>query len=238
MFSRNFYYKINYQIKRKANFNVFFNYILDRPKHPFVQVNKKKYRKLHQAYLQNKRTSTDYFSINAYYWNSIIKKNFKEFSYLEIGSWEGNSALYILKNYKTKKVYCVDIWDKDKNYEDLYAKNFKNFLFNMVEFKDRFSFFKDSSDDFFLKNNENFDIIYVDGAHEALQVDRDINNAWNYLNLNGIMICDDYFGGNLYTGLDEDVPATSINQFLKKHNKKLKILCVNNNQIFIKKISN
>ena len=52
------------------------------------------------------------------------------------------------------------------------------------------------------------------------------------------MICDDYFGGNLYTGLDEDVPATSINQFLKKHNKKLKILCVNNNQIFIKKISN
>ena len=78
MFSRNFYYKINYQIKRKANFNVFFNYILDRLKHPFVQVNKKKYRKLHQAYLQNKRTSTDYFSINAYYWNSIIKKNFSE----------------------------------------------------------------------------------------------------------------------------------------------------------------
>jgi len=238
MLSINFYYKINYQIKRKANFNVFFNYVVDRLKHPFIQSNKKKYRKLHQAYLQNKRTSTDYFSINAYYWNHIIKKHFKEISYLEIGSWEGNSALYVLKNHKTKKVYCVDVWDKDINYQELYAKNFKNFLFNMEEFKGRFSFFKERSDDFFLKNTENFDIIYIDGIHDALQVDRDINNAWNFLNLNGIMICDDFFYGNLYSKLDINVPATSINQFIKKHNKKLKILCVNNNQIFIQKTSN
>ena len=93
----------------------------------------------------------------------------------------------------------------------------------MEEFKGRFSFFKERSDDFFLKNTENFDIIYIDGIHDALQVDRDINNAWNFLNLNGIMICDDFFYGNLYSKLDINVPATSINQFIKKHNKKLKI---------------
>ena len=108
----------------------------------------------------------------------------------------------------------------------------------MQEFMGRFSFFKDTSDNFFLKNRESFDIIYVDGTHEALQVERDINNSWKFLNLNGIMICDDYFYGNLYTGLNNDVPATSINKFLKENKNKLKILCVNNNQIFIKKTLN
>ena len=238
MLSLKFYYRINYLIKREANFDVFLSYILDRFKHPFVQSYKKKHRKSHQSYLKNKRTTTDYFSINAYYWNHIINKHFKEFSYLEVGSWEGNSAIYILKNYKTKKVYCVDVWEKDKNYEELYTKNFKNFLLNMQEFVGRFSFFKDTSDNFFLKNKESFDIIYVDGTHEALQVERDINNSWKFLNLNGIMICDDYFYGNLYTGLNDDVPATSINKFLKENKNKLKILCVNNNQIFIKKTLN
>ena len=55
MLSLNFYYKINYQIKRKASLNVFYYYCLDRLKHPFVQFQKKKYRKLNQLYLKNKK---------------------------------------------------------------------------------------------------------------------------------------------------------------------------------------
>ena len=236
MLSLNFYYKINYQIKRKAGLNVFYYYCLDRLKHPFVQSQKKKYRKLHQLYLKSKKNTTDYFSINAYYWNYIIKENFKNFSYMEIGSYEGNSVSYILKNFSPKKVYCVDVWEKDKNYKGINKQNFDNFKFNMKEFEGRFSFFKEGSDNFFEKNSDYFDIIYVDGTHESHQVHKDINNAWNFLNLNGIMICDDYFYGNLYTGLDEDVPATAINKFLKKKKNELKIICINNNQIFIKKI--
>ena len=167
-----------------------------------------------------------------------MNKYFKEFSYLEIGSWEGSSALYILNNYRTKKVYCVDVWDKDKKYEELYKKNFNNFLHNMEEFKDRYSFFKERSDDFFRKNVEYFDLIYIDGTHESFQVDKDINNAWKFLNLNGIIICDDFFYGNLYSGSDDDVPAYSINKFIKKQQNKLKVLCVNNSQVFLRKISN
>ena len=238
MFSKNFYYRIKYQLKKKANFDVFLNFFLDRLKHPFIQSKKKRLRKLHQSFLKNKKTSEDYFSINVYYWDLILNKYFEEFSYLEIGSWEGSSALYILNNYRTKKVYCVDVWDKDKEYEELYKKNFKNFLHNMEEFKDRYSFFKERSDDFFKKNEEYFDLIYIDGTHESFQVDKDINNAWKFLNLNGIIICDDFFYGNLYSGLNEDVPANSINKFIKKQQNKLKVLCVNNSQVFLRKISN
>ena len=175
MFSKNFYYRIKYQLKRKANFDVFLKFFLDRIKHPFVQSKKKRLRKLHQSFLKNKKTSEDYFSINVYYWDLILNKYFKEFSYLEIGSWEGSSVLYILNNYKTKKVYCVDVWDKDKKYEELYKKNFNNFLHNMEEYKDRYSFFKERSDDFFIKNEEFFDLIYIDGTHESFQVEKDIN---------------------------------------------------------------
>ena len=103
---------------------------------------------MHQKYLQTKKTTTDYFSINTYYWDSIINKNFKEFSYLEIGSFEGNSASYILNNFKTSKVVCVDIWDKfDDNDKDK-DENLKTFeRFNSKLFKKRvFSFFKSSSD--------------------------------------------------------------------------------------------
>ena len=239
MFSKNFYRRIRYQINNKAIFQLFFYFFLDRLMHPFTKSQKKRNRQLHQSYLTTKKTSLDYFSLNSYYWNKIINKNFKEFSYLEIGSWEGASASYILKNFKTKKVFCVDIWDKfNDEYKQEHSKRFENFRLNMEEFKDRFSFFKNTSDEFFLNNKEMFDIIYIDGWHEAPQVYKDINNSWNTLNINGIIICDDYFYGdiNIKKNFENDLPAKAINKFIFEKKNKLEIICVNNAQIFFKKI--
>ena len=238
MFSKNFYYRIKYQINKKAIFEVFYQYLLDRLKHPFNKYKKKKIKKQHQKYLETKRTSTDYFSINAYYWDLIINKNFKEFSYLEIGSWEGNSASYILKNLKTKKVFCVDVWDKNNNSpKEDEINRFESFLFNLKEFKERFSFIKGTSDEFFKNNEQKFDIIYVDGWHEAPQVYKDINNSWDCLNVNGIIICDDYFYGDIKDDLADNLPANAINKFILEKENKLKVICVNNTQIFLMKIS-
>ena len=230
MFSRNFYYRIKYQLKKRAPIQVFFHFVLNRIQHPFTKSQKKLYRNLHKDYLKKKRASTDYFSINTYYWNKIISKNFKKFSYLEIGSWEGNSALFILKNYTTDNVVCVDLWEKSSEIN----KNFENFKLNMEEFKNKFSFFRETSDNFFINNKDKFDIIYIDGSHESIQVYKDINNAWNFLNIGGILICDDYFYGNIYTE-SGNVPAEAINKFIKEKGN-LKIISVNNSQIFLKKI--
>ena len=230
MFSRNFYYRIRYLAKKKAPLRVFFHFIIDRIKHPFTKSQKKLYRKLHQNYLKNKQTTTDYFSIHTYYWHKIIIKNFKTFSYLEIGSWEGNSALFVLKNYTTNNVVCVDLWVNDNEINE----NLENFKLNIKDFKNKFSFFRENSDSFFLKNNEKFDIIYIDGSHEPTQVNKDLNNAWYFLNINGILICDDYFYGNIYSE-SNSVPADAINEFIKEKDG-IKIICVNNSQIFLKKI--
>ena len=231
----NLYHKLIYQFKNDAIYPVFKMFVKDRLMHPFLSARKKKFKKKHQDFLKSKKLFTDYFSINAYYWNKILSKNFKKFSYLEIGSLEGNSVLYVLKNHLTENVVCVDLWDLDHVLENS-KENFDNFIQNLKEFENKYSYYKKSSDDFFQENNEFFDVIYIDDWHGASQVRKDLNKSWKFLKSEGIIICDDYFyDGDSYRQSDKDIPAPAINTFIKKNKKNLDILCVNNNQIFLKK---
>lgn len=50
---------------------------------------------------------------------------------------------------------------------------------------------KETSDSFFFSNTRKFDIIFVDGLHEAEQVYKDIKNALKYLNKGGTIVCHD-----------------------------------------------
>lgn len=47
------------------------------------------------------------------------------------------------------------------------------------------------SDDFFANNTEKFDIVFIDGLHEAHQVYKDIKNALKFINPGGIIMCHD-----------------------------------------------
>ena len=92
---------------------------------------------------------------------------------------------------------------------------------------------KKSSDDFFTTNKLTYDVIYIDGYHKAEQVFRDCVNSWKNLNINGILICDDYIWDH-YNDIKNN-PCYAINKFLRTI-KKYKILRVSNSQIFLKKI--
>lgn len=48
-----------------------------------------------------------------------------------------------------------------------------------------------TSDDFFKENTEKFDIVFVDGLHEAPQVYKDIVNSLEVINEGGIIVCHD-----------------------------------------------
>jgi len=48
-----------------------------------------------------------------------------------------------------------------------------------------------TSDEFFQKNKENFDIIFIDGLHEYEQVKKDINNSLKFLDINGLVVLHD-----------------------------------------------
>lgn len=51
--------------------------------------------------------------------------------------------------------------------------------------------FRGTSDEFFRRNDKNFDCVFIDGLHEYEQVKKDINNSLKYLNHNGIVILHD-----------------------------------------------
>ena len=59
------------------------------------------------------------------------------------------------------------------------------------EIFDREPTYKLTSDDFFSKHTETFDIIFVDGLPEFKQVERDINNSLKFLNEGGFIVCHD-----------------------------------------------
>lgn len=48
-----------------------------------------------------------------------------------------------------------------------------------------------TSDDFFEKNNETYDCIFIDGMHEHNQVYKDIENSLKILNEGGVIVCHD-----------------------------------------------
>jgi SAM-dependent methyltransferase len=47
------------------------------------------------------------------------------------------------------------------------------------------------SDEYFIHNQDTFDLIFIDGLHHADQVERDILNSWNCLNKGGQIVIHD-----------------------------------------------
>ena len=198
----------------------------------FLKKKIKDKKKIHKKFLLSKKITQDYFSSHAYNFYEIMKK-FEMPKYLEIGSFEGNSAMFIAKNFENSKIYCVDNWVGTEEYNNLnFSKLEDNFDSNISEFNN-INKFKMPSDDFFRYNKKTFDVIYIDGYHKGLQVLEDFKNSWNVLNDNGLIIFDDYIW-KCYDKI-QDNPCYVINLYLKKISDDVKIIKVSNSQLYIQK---
>ena len=226
--------KVYFLYKCKSSLLVIYIFLFSKIKNIFIKSKVKYEKKKHKIILSNKIISNDYFSAHAYYFYNLLIKLPKDFKYLEIGSYEGNSALYVSTNFPKSSVTCVDLWEGVEEYE---GKDFsiieKNFDFNLQGLNN-INKIKSTSDNFFIKNKIMFDFIYVDGNHKFDYVFRDCENAWRFLNKGGFLVCDDYIW-NYYKELLEN-PCYAINSFIKKKSGEIKVLSVTNSQIFIKKI--
>lgn len=226
--------KIIFLIKNKSKINIIIIFLIQKFLNIFIKKKIKSFKKRNQIFLKNKRITNDYFSMHSY--NFFKYLNFLEgnFNYLEIGTYEGNSAMFVANTFPKSKVYCVDNWNKTEEYGD---QNFdiveKNFDYNTSSFKNILKF-KNNSDDFFKKNNTLFEVVYIDGYHRDFQVLKDCRNAWKILKKNGLLICDDYIW-NFYENIKEN-PCYSINKFMDEIKNENKVLEVSKSQIFIKKL--
>ena len=226
--------KIFFLIQSKSSFRVILKFIFCKFLRIFNKSKVKNEKKYYKSLLNNLIISSDFFVTNVYYFYKHIK-NYKNFNYLEIGSYEGCSAIYIASRFKESRIFCVDIWERVKE-EYSEGINFgdieKNFDMNSKDYLNIFKI-KKYSDEFFLSNDLTFDIIYVDGHHLAEQVYKDAVNSWNVLNNKGLLIFDDYIWKN-YDDIAKN-PCYAINKFLEERSDNLDILEVTNSQIFIKK---
>ena len=169
--------------------------------------NKKFYKNIKDLIIgKNEKMLDNYFNYNfnynfpiSHWWfgNSELKQfNFedKEYSILEIGCFEGCSSCFFSDNLKISKMVCVDpfISDGINLYDHIYLKNtFYNNIkksknFDKIEVKEMYS------DDFFNKNQELFDFIYIDGEHSDKQIKNDLDNSFKCIKRGGIIWCDDY----------------------------------------------
>lgn len=228
--------KIIFLIINKATLSIIFYFIIQKFINLIIKHKIKRFKRDHQFFIKKKKISSDYFSMNAYNFYNYLNKLKSNFKYLEIGSFEGNSAIFIAEKFKDSKIYCVDTWiGQEKYYED---KNFneveKNFDFNIKNYPN-INKIKIKSDTFFCENkNLEFDVIYIDGDHHHDQVLLDCQNAWTLLKKNGILICDDYIWS--YFDDIKKNPCYAINTFLKEIKNDYKILQVSKSQIFLRKL--
>jgi len=77
------------------------------------------------------RFTEDWFTNNIPTWNKVLGNlRNKPVKFLEIGSFEGRSAVWALENiltHKQSELYCIDHWlyegDKNKNVYNTFLKN-------------------------------------------------------------------------------------------------------------------
>ena len=156
-----------------------------------------------------------WFCNNLYFLKSNLKNQENTKNILEIGSYEGRSAIFFLNHFPNSNITCVDTWagsDEQTKIDSKIIEN--NFDINLNKYLkiNRLKKIKNTSNNFFKDNIDTFDLIYIDGDHSYEQVYNDIINSWEILNKNGLLILDDYLWW-FYTDLSKN-PSSAINKFI------------------------
>lgn len=151
----------------------------------------------------------DWFSQAPEVWTHIIPMlpgEPGERSFLEIGSFEGRSAVWIAENMMKEGDYlrCVDTWKggEEHSQEDM-GEVQQRFLRNMEKLENlkplNWCAIRETSVmalGEMLQESYIFEFIYIDGSHQAKDVLTDACMAWQVLAPGGIMVFDDYVWGD------------------------------------------
>lgn len=166
--------------------------------------------------------TTDYVSEHVENWLCWLHRMRDQpgLHFLEIGSYQGRSAVWFLQNIltdPTSTLDCIDLFT-GLGLEPRFDHNVK--LSGSAE---QVTKHKGRSEDILPKlPKAHFDAIYVDGSHRAANVLMDAMLAWHLLKPGGIMFFDDYLW-QLDTP-PADRPQMAIDLFLEAHHAELEVL--------------
>jgi predicted O-methyltransferase YrrM len=168
---------------------------------------------------------------------------------LEIGSYEGACACYLIEKFANNpdfEIHCVDLWsecdDISKSEEKIIEDRFDNNIKKSLSTKNfSINYFKHKGKSFDILNkliynkHKDFDLIYIDASHYSVDVLTDAVLSFNLLKVGGMMILDDY----LWSDKENIVfyPKIAIDCFTNIFSQHIKLIPAPLNQIYIIRIS-
>ena len=178
----------------------------------------------------------------AYQWEKVLdiaSIQERPIKYLEIGANYGANLIAVSRTFALhpkSEIHCIDPWEDSETYTEYKNEQkyiYESFLQNMKTFKCPVNVHRGYSKDCLLEFEEkDFDIIFVDGNHEAPFVLEDAILSFRKLKLNGILIFDDYLWGQKYGVKD------AVDSFLLCYRNFVHLIAIEDGQIFIQKIKN
>ena len=177
-----------------------------------------------ESYFVGKEFTTNWTSNNYQIWaDTLAHLRDEPLRILEIGSWEGRSAVFFLNYFPHSSITCVDTfagsiehrswswWQRLRQLKPIEER----FDRNLAPFGPRVRKLKDDS----LRalgtlgiSGQRFNLVYVDGSHLAVDVYRDGVLAWPLVSSGGVVIFDDY---QRKLGPAMDLPQIGIDAFLE-----------------------
>jgi predicted O-methyltransferase YrrM len=184
--------------------------------------------------------STDWTTYHFLLWAELLKPLRAEpIKVLEIGSWEGRSALFFLNYLPNSQITCVDTFEGSEEHLrnvrrlEALAVLEKRFDANTNRFQSRVEKIKARSHAALIDlgiARRRFDLVYVDGSHHARDVYGDAVLSWSLLNWEGFVIFDDY-NWNYIPG---PTPKMAIDAFCCNFADNIVVHC--GNQVIVQKV--
>lgn len=177
--------------------------------------------------------TADWFSSNVPIWEKIVLPRLPAGprTWLELGSYEGRSAAWVLDNVirdSSDELICVDKWCIPES-EIRFDANIGTRATKLT---------KDCSQALldFMAAGRQFDVIYIDGDHDGRVALENAVLAWRVLKNHGLLIFDDYHFRSLlihsYGRIDTN---RGIDAFLSAYYLNLRVL-YHNWQVIIEKL--
>ena len=128
---------------------------------------------------------------------AIANSKFRPKKILEIGTYDGKTALILSVLFPESTITTIDLKDDDLIFKNTYHRNKNHSDFSekrnvILKKNSKINFLQSNSLELALMNEiQSQDLIWVDGAHGYPIVTSDITNAIRLLQNDGILMCDD-----------------------------------------------
>lgn len=197
--------------------------------------------------------TTDWFSRFAPVWKQLVER-YKPSKLLEIGSYEGRAACFLIEacgKFGAVELHCVDSWEGGVEHDraamgDVERRFDHNVglataaASNPVKVEKHKALSHPALIELLAKGHAGtFDLVYVDGSHQAPDVLLDAAFGFQLLKVGGLMIFDDYLWSMEGAGKQDfyNMPKPAIDAFVNLFQRKITVLGAPLYQLYTRKIA-